>query len=1088
MPKNKDVKKVLVIGSGPIVIGQAAEFDYAGTQACRSLKEEGVEVILVNSNPATIMTDKDIADEVYIEPLTVKVLEQIIEKEKPDSILPTLGGQAGLNLGMELDESGFLKSHNVKLLGTTAETIRKAEDRQEFKDTMERIGEPCAASLVVHNVQDGVEFANKIGYPVVLRPAFTLGGSGGGIAHNQVECEEILENGLRLSRANEVLVERCIAGWKEIEYEVMRDSAGNCITVCNMENIDPVGVHTGDSIVVAPSQTLSDKEYQMLRSAALNIIDELQITGGCNVQFALHPTSFEYCVIEVNPRVSRSSALASKATGYPIAKVAAKIALGYTLDEIKNAITGKTYASFEPTLDYCVVKFPRLPFDKFITAKRTLTTQMKATGEVMSICTNFEGAMMKAIRSLEQHVDCLTSYDFSELDDEELRERLNIVDDQRIWVIAEALRRGISHEEIHDITLIDIWFIDKLHSLVKMELKLLRIGEKNTMGKDADLAEAKKIISFETLLEAKRLEYPDAVISRFTRFSEDVLKELRYDYNIKATFKIVDTCAAEFAAETPYYYSVYNGPDSEDEAALKSSTDKKKILVLGSGPIRIGQGIEFDYCSVHATWAFKKAGFETIIINNNPETVSTDFDIADKLYFEPLTPEDVENIVRLEKPDGAVVQFGGQTAIKLTQDLMKMGVKIYGTDAKDVDAAEDREIFDQILEETQIKRAQGATVYTAEEAKEVANRLGYPVLVRPSYVLGGQGMQIALCDEEIEEFMNIINRYAQDHPILVDKYLQGVETEVDAVCDGEDIVIPGIMEHIERSGIHSGDSISVYPAQSLSDKVKQTIAEYTRRLAKALHVIGLINVQFIAVGDDVYIIEANPRSSRTVPYISKVTGIPIVDLAAEVMLGKKLKDLGYTPGLQPEAGYVAIKMPVFSFEKIRGAEISLGPEMKSTGECLGISKNFNEALYKAFLGAGVNLPKYKQMIITVKDSDKGEIIDIARRYEKLGYIIYATRSTADTLTENGVKARRINRINQESPTVIDLILGHKIDLVIDTPTQGRDKSRDGFLIRRTAIETGVNVITALDTARALVTSLENESTEEGLELVDIAKI
>ena len=1088
MPKNKDVKKVLVIGSGPIVIGQAAEFDYAGTQACRSLKEEGVEVILVNSNPATIMTDKDIADEVYIEPLTVKVLEQIIEKEKPDSILPTLGGQAGLNLGMELDESGFLKSHNVKLLGTTAETIRKAEDRQEFKDTMERIGEPCAASLVVHNVQDGVEFANKIGYPVVLRPAFTLGGSGGGIAHNQLECEEILENGLRLSRANEVLVERCIAGWKEIEYEVMRDSAGNCITVCNMENIDPVGVHTGDSIVVAPSQTLSDKEYQMLRSAALNIIDELQITGGCNVQFALHPTSFEYCVIEVNPRVSRSSALASKATGYPIAKVAAKIALGYTLDEIKNAITGKTYASFEPTLDYCVVKFPRLPFDKFITAKRTLTTQMKATGEVMSICTNFEGAMMKAIRSLEQDVDCLTSYDFSELDDEELRERLKIVDDQRIWVIAEALRRGISHEEIHDITLIDIWFIDKLHSLVKMELKLLRIGEKNTMGKDADLAEAKKIISFETLLEAKRLEYPDAVISRFTRFSEDVLKELRYDYNIKATFKIVDTCAAEFAAETPYYYSVYNGPDSEDEAALKSSTDKKKILVLGSGPIRIGQGIEFDYCSVHATWAFKRAGFETIIINNNPETVSTDFDIADKLYFEPLTPEDVENIVRLEKPDGAVVQFGGQTAIKLTQDLMKMGVKIYGTDAKDVDAAEDREIFDQILEETQIKRAQGATVYTAEEAKEVANRLGYPVLVRPSYVLGGQGMQIALCDEEIEEFMNIINRYAQDHPILVDKYLQGKEIEVDAVCDGEDIVIPGIMEHIERSGIHSGDSISVYPAQSLSDKVKQTIAEYTRRLAKALHVIGLINVQFIAVGDDVYIIEANPRSSRTVPYISKVTGIPIVDLAAEVMLGKKLKDLGYTPGLQPEAGYVAIKMPVFSFEKIRGAEISLGPEMKSTGECLGISKNFNEALYKAFLGAGVNLPKYKQMVITVKDSDKGEIIDIARRYEKLGYIIYATRSTADTLTENGVKARRINRINQESPTVIDLILGHKIDLVIDTPTQGRDKTRDGFLIRRTAIETGVNVITALDTARALVTSLENESTEEGLELVDIAKL
>ncbi len=1080
MPKNQDVKKVLVIGSGPIVIGQAAEFDYAGTQACRSLKEEGIEVVLVNSNPATIMTDKDIADEVYIEPLTARVLEQIIEKEKPDSILPTLGGQAGLNLGMELDESGFLASHNVKLLGTTAETIRKAEDRQEFKDTMEKIGEPCAASKVVHDIEDGVNFAEQIGYPVVLRPAFTLGGSGGGIAHNRIECEEILANGLRLSRANEVLVERCISGWKEIEYEVMRDSAGNCITVCNMENIDPVGVHTGDSIVVAPSQTLTDKEYQMLRSAALNIIDELQITGGCNVQFALHPTSFEYCVIEVNPRVSRSSALASKATGYPIAKVAAKIALGYTLDEIKNAITGKTYASFEPALDYCVVKFPRLPFDKFLTAKRTLTTQMKATGEVMSICTNFEGAMMKALRSLEQHVDCLMSYDFSSLSDEDLMDRLNVVDDQRIWVIAEALRRGVSYDKIHAITMIDVWFIDKLNNLVKIEKRL-----------------QSEPMTPELMQDAKRLEYPDTVIGRLTGKTAEEIRDYRYANNIEATYKIVDTCAAEFRAETPYYYSVYNGPDSENEAASDCSEAadgasgegrKKKILVLGSGPIRIGQGIEFDYCSVHATWAFSKAGYETIIINNNPETVSTDFDIADKLYFEPLTPEDVENIVRLEKPDGAVVQFGGQTAIKLTQDLMKMGVKIYGTDAADVDAAEDRELFDEILEKTGIKRAAGATVYTAEEAKEVANRLGYPVLVRPSYVLGGQGMQIALSDQEIEEFMGIINRIAQDHPILVDKYLQGTETEVDAVCDGEDIVIPGIMEHIERSGIHSGDSISVYPAQSLSDSVKQTIAEYTRRLAKALHVIGLINVQFIAVGEEVYIIEANPRSSRTVPYISKVTGIPIVDLAAQVMMGKKLKDLGYTPGLQPEAAHVAIKMPVFSFEKIRGAEISLGPEMKSTGECLGISTSFNEALYKAFLGAGVKLPKYKQMIITVKDSDKGEIIDIARRYEKLGYIIYATRSTAATLNENGVKARKVNKINQESPTVLDLILGHRIDLVIDTPTQGRDKSRDGFLIRRTSIETGVNVITALDTAKALVSSLENAYSEDHLELVDIAHI
>ena len=1064
MPKNPNVKRVMVIGSGPIVIGQAAEFDYAGTQACRSLKEEGVEVILVNSNPATIMTDKNIADKVYIEPLTAKVLEQIIEKEKPDSILPTLGGQAGLNLGMELEESGFLASHNVKLLGTTAATIKKAEDRQEFKDTMEKIGEPCAASKVVESIEDGIAFTNTIGYPVVLRPAYTLGGSGGGIAHNQMELETILENGLRLSRVGQVLVERCIAGWKEIEYEVMRDSAGNCITVCNMENIDPVGVHTGDSIVVAPSQTLSDKEYQMLRTSALNIIDELQITGGCNVQFALHPTSFEYCVIEVNPRVSRSSALASKATGYPIAKVAAKIALGYTLDEIKNAITGKTYASFEPTLDYCVVKLPRLPFDKFITAKRTLTTQMKATGEVMSICNNFEGALMKAIRSLEQHVDCLLSYDFSELSLEELKDRLKIVDDQRIYVIAEALRKGMDYDTIHEITMIDEWFIDKLAILVEME-NALKEGP----------------LTVELLKEAKRIEFPDNVISRLTGIPEEEIKKMRYDNGIVAAYKMVDTCAAEFEASTPYYYSVYG---SENEAV--ETNPPKKVLVLGSGPIRIGQGIEFDYCSVHATWAFRKAGYETVIINNNPETVSTDFDIADKLYFEPLTPEDVESIVNIEKPDGAVVQFGGQTAIKLTESLMKMGVPILGTKAEDVDAAEDRELFDKILEQTEIPRAAGGTVYTAEEAQAVANRLGYPVLVRPSYVLGGQGMQIAISDEEIEEFMNIINRIAQDHPILVDKYLQGKEIEVDAVCDGTDILIPGIMEHIERTGVHSGDSISVYPAPTISRTVKEKIAEYTRRLAKALHVKGLINIQFIAIGEDVYVIEVNPRSSRTVPYISKVTGIPIVDLATEVIIGKTIRELGYEPGLQPEADYFAIKMPVFSFEKIRGAEISLGPEMKSTGECLGIAKTFNEALYKAFLGAGVDLPKYKQMIITVKDADKGEAIEIARRFEKLGYIIYATRSTCAALQEAGVKARKVNKISQESPTVMDLILGHKIDLVIDTPTQGRDKTRDGFLIRRTAIETGVNCITAMDTARALVTSMEQK--HEKFTLIDIATV
>ena len=1069
MPRNKDIKKVLVIGSGPIIIGQAAEFDYAGTQACRSLKEEGLEVVLLNSNPATIMTDKDIADRVYIEPLTVEVVEQLILKEKPDSVLPTLGGQAGLNLAMELDEKGFLKEHNVRLIGTTAQTIKKAEDRQEFKDTMEKIGEPVAASKVVTTVEDGLAFTNTIGYPVVLRPAYTLGGSGGGIAHNEYELREILENGLRLSRVGEVLVERCIAGWKEIEYEVMRDSAGNCITVCNMENIDPVGVHTGDSIVVAPSQTLGDKEYQMLRTSALNIITELGITGGCNVQYALKPDSFEYCVIEVNPRVSRSSALASKATGYPIAKVAAKIALGYTLDEIPNAITGKTYASFEPMLDYCVVKIPRLPFDKFITAKRTLTTQMKATGEVMSICHNFEGALMKAIRSLEQHVDSLMSYDFTQLTDEELLDELAIVDDRRIWKIAEAIRRGMPQSMLHDITQIDIWFIDKLAILVGMENAL----------------KTRKLTK-ELLLEAKRMEFPDYIIARLTGKTEEEIKDLRADYGIKAAYKMVDTCAAEFAAATPYYYSVYGDEGTENEAI--ATPDKKKILVLGSGPIRIGQGIEFDFCSVHCTWAFAKEGYETIIINNNPETVSTDFDIADKLYFEPLTPEDVESIVDIEKPDGAVVQFGGQTAIKLTEALMKMGVPILGTSAENVDKAEDRELFDEILEECEIPRPTGGTVFTAEEAKEVANRLGYPVLVRPSYVLGGQGMQIAINDNDIDEFIGIINRIAQDHPILVDKYLQGKEIEVDAVCDGEDILIPGIMEHIERAGIHSGDSISVYPAQSLTQKAKDKIAEYTRRLAKSLHVIGLINIQFIVCGeDDVYVIEVNPRSSRTVPYISKVTGIPIVPLASKVIIGNKIKELGYTPGLQPEADYVAVKMPVFSFEKIRGADISLGPEMKSTGECLGIAKTFDEALYKAFLGAGIKLPKFKNMIMTVRDEDKPEAVEIGRRFEKIGYRIFATKSTAEALNAAGVKAIPVRKIEQESPNLLDLILGHEIDLVIDIPAQGAEHSRDGFVIRRNAIETGVNVLTAIDTAEALITSLENTDIKK-LTLIDIATV
>ena len=1066
MPRDLSIKKVLVIGSGPIVIGQAAEFDYAGTQACRSLKEEGIEVVLLNSNPATIMTDKDIADSVYIEPLTVEVVEQLIKKEKPDSVLPTLGGQAGLNLAMELEEAGFLREKGVRLIGTTSETIKKAEDRLEFKATMEKIGEPVAASLVVESVDDGLAFANKIGYPVVLRPAYTLGGSGGGIAHDSHQLVEILENGLRLSRVGQVLVERCIAGWKEIEYEVMRDSAGNCITVCNMENIDPVGVHTGDSIVVAPSQTLGDKEYQMLRTSALNIISELNITGGCNVQYALNPDTFEYCVIEVNPRVSRSSALASKATGYPIAKVSAKIALGYTLDEIKNAITQKTYASFEPMLDYVVVKLPRLPFDKFISAKRTLTTQMKATGEVMSICDNFEGALMKAIRSLEQHVDSLMSYDFTGLSRDDLLEQLAIVDDMRMWKIAEAIRRGIDYDTIYNITKVDKWFIDKFAIIVEMENAL------KTQELTVDL-----------LREAKRIEFPDNVIARLTGKSEREIHDMRHENGIVAAYKIVDTCAAEFAAETPYYYSVYG---SENE--VEKTEGKKKVLVLGSGPIRIGQGIEFDFCSVHCTWAFAKEGYETIIVNNNPETVSTDFDIADKLYFEPLTPEDVESIVDIEKPDGAVVQFGGQTAIKLTEALMKMGVPILGTSAENVDKAEDRELFDEILEECGIPRPTGGTVFTAEEAKEVANRLGYPVLVRPSYVLGGQGMQIAINDNDIDQFIGIINRIAQDHPILVDKYLQGKEIEVDAVCDGTDILIPGIMEHIERAGIHSGDSISVYPAQSLTESAKTKIAEYTRRLAKSLHVIGMINIQFIVCGeDDVYVIEVNPRSSRTVPYISKVTGIPIVPLATQVIIGKKIKDLGYTPGLQPEADYVAVKMPVFSFEKIRGADISLGPEMKSTGECLGIAKTFDEALYKAFLGAGIKLPKFKNMIMTVRDEEHPAAVEIGRRFADIGYHIFATSGTARALKEAGVKATPVRKIEQESPNLLDLILGHKIDLVIDIPAQGAEHSKDGFVIRRNAIETGVNVLTAIDTAEALITSLENTDIKK-LTLIDIATV
>ncbi len=1064
MPKSKGIRKVLVIGSGPIVIGQAAEFDYAGTQACRSLKEEGIEVVLINSNPATIMTDKEIADKVYIEPLTTDVVKNLIRKEKPDSVLPTLGGQAALNIAMELEESGFLADQQVRLIGTTSQTIKRAEDRLAFKQTMEKIGEPIAASEVVETVEDAVAFTNTIGYPVVIRPAYTLGGSGGGIADNEEELRDICANGLRLSRVGQCLIERCIAGWKEIEYEVMRDGSGNCITVCNMENLDPVGVHTGDSIVVAPSQTLSDKEYQMLRSSALNIITELNITGGCNVQFALHPESFEYCVIEVNPRVSRSSALASKATGYPIAKVAAKIALGYTLDEIPNAVTGKTFASFEPALDYCVVKIPRLPFDKFIKAKRTLTTQMKATGEVMSICTNFEGALMKALRSLEQHIDSLDIGRYTDRSKEELLERVEIVDDRRIFVIAELIRKGATYSEIHEITKIDKWFIDKIAILVEMEQRL-----KN------------ETLTAELLSEAKRIEFPDRVIAEYTGMTEREVRAMRIEHGITASFKMVDTCAAEFEAATPYYYSCFGS-----QCEVDATRTKKKVLVLGSGPIRIGQGIEFDFCSVHSAWSLEQSGFETIIVNNNPETVSTDFDVANKLYFEPLTAEDVANIVDLEQPDGAVVQFGGQTAIKLTEALRDMGVPIFGTSAENVDAAEDRELFDAILEECGIPRPKGHTVYTADEAIRAANELGYPVLVRPSYVLGGQGMQIAINDDDIMEFMSIINRHVQEHPILVDKYLMGKEVEVDAVCDGEEILIPGIMEHIERAGIHSGDSISVYPAQSIGPDTQDVIVDYTEKLAKSLHVIGLINIQFIVYEEQVFVIEVNPRSSRTVPYISKVTGIPIVKLASQVILGKKLRELGVASGLAKKAEHIAIKMPVFSFEKLRGAEISLGPEMKSTGECLGIAKTFNEALSKAFLGAGICLPKHKKMIMTVRRQEQKDAVSVAKRFLALGYEIYATRGTQKALAEAGVEVIGVNKIEQEAPTLMDLLLGHEIDLVIDIPRQG-ENSHDGFLIRRVSIETGVTCLTSLDTANALLTSLEHTDPSR-MSLIDIAEV
>mgnify|MGYP000013182162 CR=1 FL=1 len=1064
MPRREDIKKVLVIGSGPIIIGQAAEFDYAGTQACRALKEEGIEVVLINSNPATIMTDKDIADHVYIEPLTIPTVKHLIEVEKPDSILPTLGGQNALNIAMALADEGFLEAHHVQTIGTDTNTIKEAEDRELFKELMEKIKEPIAPSTIVNEVEDALIYAKEIGYPVVVRPAYTLGGTGGGIASNEKELHDICSNGLRLSRVSQCLIEKSIAGWKEIEYEVMRDGEGNCITVCNMENVDPVGVHTGDSVVVAPSQTLGDREYQMLRSSALNIITALNIKGGCNVQFALNPYSFEYCVIEVNPRVSRSSALASKATGYPIAKLAAKIALGYTLDEIVNAVTGKTYASFEPALDYIVCKIPKWPFDKFYDASRTLGTQMKATGEVMSICDNFEGALMKALRSLEQNVYYLNLESLKDKDTLYLRKKLKDIDDQRLFVIAESLRKGISIQEIHEITKIDIWFIDKIRYLVQIEERL-----------------RSQPLTIELLKEAKKREFPDSVISELSGMKSDRIRQLRLENKITAAFKTVDTCAAEFDADTPYFYSIFGG-----EHEIQPSHNRKKVMVLGSGPIRIGQGIEFDFCSVHCVWALKEIGYETIIVNNNPETVSTDFDIADRLYFEPLTDEDVREIVDLEQPDGAIVQFGGQTAIKLTQALMEMGVKILGTSADDVDAAEDRERFDEILEKCGIDRPQGKTVFTVEEALEAANELGYPVLVRPSYVLGGAGMEIALNDGDVKKFIGHINEQFQEHPILIDKYLSGKECEVDAICDEYGVLIPGIMEHVERAGVHSGDSISVYPPQKIKQEMKDIIVEYTKRLADALHVRGLINIQFIVYEDQVYVIEVNPRSSRTIPYISKVTGIPLVKVATKVIMGQSIKDQGYDYGIVPEKETIAIKMPVFSFEKITGAEISLGPEMKSTGEVLGISKDFDEAMYKAFIGTGIDLPKKKNIICTIKESSKNEFLPIAKQYHDFGYDLYGTKGTYQFLIDHGVPCQLVNRINEKHNTLFDLMLTDTVDLVIDIPTRNNNL-KDGFMIRRFAVEAGIPIYTSLDTAQALINSLELRRKGK-TSLIDIAQL
>ena len=1064
MPLRSDLKKVMVIGSGPIVIGQAAEFDYAGTQACRALKEEGLEVVLVNSNPATIMTDKAMADKIYIEPLTLEVVKRIIREEKPDGLLSTLGGQTGLTLSMQLDKEGFLAEQGVRLLGANRLTIEKAEDRQMFKDTMEKIGKPCIPSKVVETLEDAVAFTGEIGLPVIIRPACTMGGTGGGIANTMEELHEIAENGLRLSPITQILVEKCISGWKEIEFEVIRDSRGNIITVCSMENMDPVGIHTGDSIVIAPAVSLSTEEFGMLREAAIDIVSELGVEGGCNCQFALEPNSSEYAVIEVNPRVSRSSALASKATGYPIAKVATKIAIGYTLDEIRNAVTGSTYACNEPTIDYIVVKFPKWPFDKFVYGKRTLGTQMKATGEVMAIGSSFEQAMMKAVRSIELGLDTLRLPKNADRTDEEIVELLHVQDDERSFAVFEAIYRGISPDVIYDITRIDRWFLGKLAHLAAIEHQL----ERGTL--DAALYR-----------EAKDAGFLDRTIQRISGCDTA-------PFHRRAAYKMVDTCAAEFQAQTPYFYSTF---DEENEAELflqRNPSDKKRVLVFGSGPIRIGQGIEFDYCSVHCVWALKEHGYEAVIVNNNPETVSTDFDTSDRLYFDPLTPEDVDNVLAVEQPWGAVVQFGGQTAIKLTKHLEARGVHILGTSADSIDAAEDRERFDELLEQCGIPRPQGSTVFTTAEAVDVAERLGYPVLLRPSYVLGGQNMIIAYSQADVEEYMAIITSHELENPVLVDKYMMGTEVEVDAICDGQDYLIPGIMEHIERAGVHSGDSISVYPAQNLSQRIRATIIDYTGRLARALKVVGLVNIQYVVYNGEVYVIEVNPRSSRTVPYISKVANVPMVDLATKVMLGEKLADLGYGTGLYPQGDYVAVKVPVFSFEKLHDVDIQLGPEMKSTGEVLGIAKTFEEALYKGLVAAGYKMKKKGGVLITVKDGDKQEIIEIADRFEQLGFDIYATAGTAKTLNNNMIAANVVRRIQEPSPNILDLFEANKIDYLISTNAKGRKPMEHSVQMRRKAVERSIACLTAVDTAMALTKCLLMDKSIEDVELVDITRI